>query len=108
MMSHPTSEARLEHARRWLIQAGPRGVAIRETTPANEGLPQRDVQALVDVGLAEWIEPGARAKATDRAAQAEWASLHRSSQELVEAVMAQHPTLTLLEALAALLAAGGI
>lgn len=64
-MSHPTRDERLGRARRILVEAGAAGAVIRETTPGHGGLRARDVQALVDAGLAEWIEPGARAKATN-------------------------------------------
>lgn len=108
MMPHPTREARLEHGRRYLIEMGSRGAAIRKTTSANDGLRGCDVQTLVDCGQAEWIEAGARAIATERAAQVLLEGLHPSSRSLVEDVMAHHTTLTLLEALGHLLAAGGI
>lgn len=55
----------LNHARKMLRQAGEAGAQIVETTPQFGGLRCADVEKLIALGEAEWIEPGVRARLTE-------------------------------------------
>ena len=61
-MSHPTRRARLDGVFNRIAAAGPVGAETREVTPAQGGIRRRDVEALIEMGLVEWVEKDRRAR----------------------------------------------
>lgn len=59
---HPSFYEKLAHAREVLCAAGEAGAPIKETTPALGGLRAKQVKVLVELGEAEWMVPGERAR----------------------------------------------